>query len=82
MEGSRGGSGSLPAELDQTIVVDAEMMRDFVDDGAGNFPAEFLSIVEVLEQCVAIDDDAVRQNYRIKRTFRQGRAGTICTVSR
>jgi hypothetical protein len=54
-------SNSTPAEFDEMIVVNAEMVGNLVEDGAGNFAADLIRMVEFLEKRMLKNDDAVRK---------------------
>lgn len=52
---------SSPAECVEALVVDAEVVRDFVDNGNDHLFAEFLCCCTEPLQRAAKEDDAVRQ---------------------
>ncbi len=54
------GTASAPAEFVQSIVVDAEVVRDLVDHCDGHFVDDLLLAVTEVQQRLAVDGDGVR----------------------
>ncbi len=52
--------GLTPAEFVQPVVVDAEVMRDLVDDRDGDLVDDLSFGVAEIQQCSAVDGDGVR----------------------
>lgn len=61
----------VPAEFGEAVIINAEVVGDLVDDGAGDFAAEFTGIVEVLQQREAVDGDAVGERAVLGGAFGQ-----------
>src|SRR3954452_12533810 len=57
----RNGHRSAPAELVESVVVDAEVVRDLVDDGDGDLVDDVLLGLADVADRLAIDHDPVRQ---------------------
>ena len=58
-DSSRGAS--VPAELVQAFIVDAEVVGNFVDDSYGHLMDHFVAGVTDIQDGLAEDGDAVRQ---------------------
>ncbi len=54
-------SVSAPAEFVETVVVDAQMMGQFVDDGDPDLVDEFVEIAGVVAECEPEQGDSIRQ---------------------